>query len=165
MELENLKTNVVSQMPKLLSTMCKLGEWLEAKEQSPQKQLASPSTIQETLEIHPGSGVCVPKNVFWSASHANSPTTMARMLLLGVFDIETLLKSNLRGGKSKNASPGETKVALDRTKIDAIMNAVIQKFPGTTRSQLGIAINQKVTELRGKDSTNLKNEQAVSYTW
>ncbi|XP_053092273.1 microtubule-associated protein tau-like [Pangasianodon hypophthalmus] len=61
MELENLKTNVVSQMPKLLSIMCKLGEWLEGKEQSPQKQLASPSTIQETLEIHPGSGVCVTK--------------------------------------------------------------------------------------------------------
>ncbi|KAB5543431.1 hypothetical protein PHYPO_G00079060 [Pangasianodon hypophthalmus] len=61
------------------------------------------------------------KNVFWSASHANSPTTMARMLLLGVFDIETLLKSNLRGGKSKNANPGETNVAMDRAKINAII--------------------------------------------
>ncbi|KAK7172364.1 hypothetical protein R3I93_004630 [Phoxinus phoxinus] len=103
--------------------MGKLGKWLEAKEQSPQEQLASPSSIQETLEIHLGSGVYVPKNVLWSASHANSPTTMARRLLLGVFDIETLLKSNLR-------------------------DTVIQKCPGTTRGQLGVAINQKVTELR-----------------
>ncbi|KAK7172365.1 hypothetical protein R3I93_004630 [Phoxinus phoxinus] len=101
--------------------MGKLGKWLEAKEQSPQEQLASPSSIQETLEIHLGSGVYVPKNVLWSASHANSPTTMARRLLLGVFDIETLLKSNLRGVKSKNANPGETKEPLDRIKIDAIM--------------------------------------------
>ncbi|XP_034168591.2 uncharacterized protein LOC113523749 [Pangasianodon hypophthalmus] len=65
------------------------------------------------------------KNVFWSASHANSPTTMARMLLLGVFDIETLLKSNLRGGKSKNANPGETNVAMDRAKINAIISMYI----------------------------------------
>ncbi|XP_077057411.1 uncharacterized protein LOC143715516 [Siphateles boraxobius] len=105
------------------------------------------------IEIHPGSGVYVPKNVLWSASHANSPTTMARMLLLGIFDIDTLLKSNLRGGKSKNASPGESKEPLDRIKIDAIMNAVIQKFPGTTRGQLGVAINQKVTELRTSKKT------------
>ncbi|XP_034148958.1 uncharacterized protein LOC117594702 isoform X2 [Esox lucius] len=151
-ELENIKTNVVSQMPKLLMTMGKLEKWLDEKEQTPQ-ELLSPSSIQETLEIHPGSGVYVPKNVLWSASHANTPTTMARMLLLGVFDIETLLKSNLRGGKSKNVSPGETKEPLDRIKIDAIMNAVIQKFPGTTRGQLGVAINQKVTELRKSQKT------------
>ncbi|XP_056605045.1 uncharacterized protein LOC130421268 [Triplophysa dalaica] len=147
-ELENLKTNVVSQMPKLLNTMCKLGQWLEANEQSSQKQMALPSSLPENLEIHPGSGVYVPRNVLWSASHANSPTTMARMLLLGVFDIEVLLKSNLRGGKSRNANSEETKEALDRDKINAIMNAVIQKFPGTTRGQIGTAINQKVTELR-----------------
>ncbi|RXN35919.1 trypsin I-P1-like protein [Labeo rohita] len=104
--------------------MCKLGKWLEAKEQRPQEQLALPATIQDTLEIYPGSGVCVPKNVLWSASHTNSPTTMARMLLLGVFDIEILLKSNLRGGKSKNASPGETKEPLDSKKTDAIMSQI-----------------------------------------
>ncbi|XP_055049587.2 uncharacterized protein [Misgurnus anguillicaudatus] len=153
MELDNLKTSVISQMPKLLSTMCKLEKWLEVKEQSPFQQLASPSTIQESLEIYPDSGVCVPKNVLWSANHANTPTTMARMLLIGVFDIDTLLKSNLRGGTSKKGSAGETKEALDRIKIDAIMNAVIQKFPGTTRGQIGVAINQKVTELRASKKT------------
>jgi len=50
--------------------------------------------LSPQLKIHPGSGVHVQKNVLWSASHANSPTTMARMLLLGVFDIDTLLKAS-----------------------------------------------------------------------
>ncbi|KAL7853197.1 hypothetical protein AOLI_G00200410 [Acnodon oligacanthus] len=83
-------------MPKLLRTLERLDTRLETKGQNPQPQLPSPSSIQETLEIHPGSGVYVPKNVWWSACHANSPTTMARVLLLGVFNTETLLKSNLR---------------------------------------------------------------------
>ena len=32
-------------------------------------------------------------------------------------------------------------------------DAVIQKFLGTTRGQLGVAINQKVTELRTSKKT------------
>ncbi|XP_076830142.1 uncharacterized protein LOC143476061 isoform X2 [Brachyhypopomus gauderio] len=120
-DLDTLNTSVVSYMPKLISIMEKLEAWLDTKGQSPQPQLASLPTNQETLEMYPGSGVYVPKNVWWSASHANSPTTMARVLLLGVFNIDTLLKSNLRGGKSKKAGPGEAKEALDVTKVDALM--------------------------------------------
>ncbi|XP_073669375.1 uncharacterized protein [Paramisgurnus dabryanus] len=118
MELDNLKTSVISQMPKLLSTMCKLEKWLEVKEQSPFQQRASPSTIQESLEIYPDSGVCVPKNVLWSANHANTPTTMARMLLIGVFDIDTLLKSNLRGNSRPKVSvlpPSSEEISTKQT--------------------------------------------------
>ncbi|KAL7886019.1 hypothetical protein AOLI_G00063140 [Acnodon oligacanthus] len=120
-DLDAFKTSVVSHMPKLLHTMERLDTWLETKGQSPQPQLPSPSSIQGTLEMHPGSGVYVPKKC---------------------------VVSNLRGGMSKKADPGEAKEALDVAKVDALMNAMIQKFPGTTRGQLGVALNQKLTELR-----------------
>ncbi|KAL7888685.1 hypothetical protein AOLI_G00036590 [Acnodon oligacanthus] len=53
-DLDAFKTSVVNHMSKLLRTMERLDTWLETKGQSPQPQLPSPSSIQETLEIHPG---------------------------------------------------------------------------------------------------------------
>ncbi|XP_051999936.1 uncharacterized protein LOC127655912 isoform X1 [Xyrauchen texanus] len=73
----------------------------------------------------------------------------ARILLLGVFDIETLVKSNLRGGESKvsKGGDGERRSGLDEIKVKAIMDAVMSKH-SVSAGQIGTALNGKMAELR-----------------
>ncbi|KAF4114386.1 hypothetical protein G5714_004609 [Onychostoma macrolepis] len=62
-----------------------------------------------------------PQAEAWRAAHlATSATAMVRNLLLGTFDLETLLKSNLNGGKPTRGD-GEQLVALDQIKKAAII--------------------------------------------
>ncbi|KAK7151682.1 hypothetical protein R3I94_008129 [Phoxinus phoxinus] len=62
--------------------------------------------------------------------------------------METLLRSNLRGGKSKTACGEEARDGLDSGKVKAIMNAVIKRHEKATVGQLGQTINSKLAELR-----------------
>ncbi|XP_026066013.1 uncharacterized protein LOC113048422 [Carassius auratus] len=111
--------------------------------------LPSPSNPVQIEEIVPGSGVYVSRSVWRSACQASSGTSMARILLLGVFDIETLIKSNLRGGESKvsKGGDGEKRSALDEIKVKAIMDAVMSRHSVST-GQIGAALNGKMAELR-----------------
>ncbi|KAK7891105.1 hypothetical protein WMY93_023068 [Mugilogobius chulae] len=99
------------------------------------------------VEIHPGTGVMVEKLAWTYAMNANSATIFVRHLLTAVFPVETLLVSNLRGGKRGGV---DARQPLDKKKLDAIYSATLQKWPGTQLSSIGSTINAKITELRAK---------------
>ncbi|XP_072572377.1 uncharacterized protein [Paramormyrops kingsleyae] len=140
MEIKKFIFTEIPQIKEMLRSSMHLG--------SPES-LPSPSTPVQTEEIVPGPGVYVSRNVWRSACQASSGTSMARILLLGVFDIETLVKSNLRGGESKvsKGGDGERRSALDEVKVRAIMDAVMSKH-SVSAGQVGTALNGKMAELR-----------------
>ncbi|KAK6490972.1 hypothetical protein HHUSO_G5683 [Huso huso] len=100
------------------------------------------------VEIHPGSKVFVEELAWALTNKATSCSSFVRSLTLAVFDVETLVRSNLRGGRNKRQQDGERKDALDSTKDHAIYAATLAKFPTATKSQIGSTINGKIAELR-----------------
>ncbi|KAM9751182.1 uncharacterized protein ACNS7B_008096 [Menidia menidia] len=110
----------------------------------------TPSTRESQsskVEIHPGTGVMIAKLAWAYAINANSATVFVRHLLTAVFPTETLLVSNLRGGKRGR---GDARLPLDKNKLEAIYSATLERWPGTKPSSIGVAINGKITELRAK---------------
>ncbi|CAB1413501.1 unnamed protein product [Pleuronectes platessa] len=81
------------------------------------------------------------------AVNANSATVVVRHLLTAVFPVEILLVSNLRGGKRGR---GDARLPLDKSKLDAIYSATLERWPGTQPSSIGSTIHAKITELRAK---------------
>ncbi|XP_068457930.1 uncharacterized protein [Clinocottus analis] len=100
------------------------------------------------VEVYPGSGVLCDVRSWQAANQAPSPTAMARMLLLGVFDMNTLMNSNLRGGRSRRPASHSQRSALDPHKINAIFNAILARFPLAKRGVIGSGINSKLSEIR-----------------
>ncbi|RXM35871.1 BEN domain-containing protein 5 [Acipenser ruthenus] len=74
----------------------------------------------DKVEIHPGSGVYIDQLAWTITNKATSYTSFVRNAMLSVFDIETLVKSNLRGGSGKRQKHGERREALDPNKVNAI---------------------------------------------
>lgn len=72
--------------------------------------------------MYPGSGVLCDVRSWQAANQAQSPTAMARTLLMGVFDMNTLMNSNLRGGRSRRPAFQPQRSALDPHKINAIFS-------------------------------------------
>ncbi|XP_060741802.1 cilia- and flagella-associated protein 251-like [Tachysurus vachellii] len=83
-------------------------------------QTAAEASAKTQIEVIKGSGVFCQAEAWKAARLANSATAMVRNLLLGTFDLETLLKSNLNGGKPTRGD-GEQLVALDKIKKAAII--------------------------------------------
>ncbi|KAJ8418406.1 hypothetical protein AAFF_G00141150 [Aldrovandia affinis] len=102
------------------------------------------------VEVYPGSSVFCEARAWHAAIQAQSPTAMARTLLLGVFDMDTLLQSNLRGGRSRRPTFPNHRTGLDPHKLDAIYNATLAKFPLARKGQIGTGINSKLSEIRFK---------------
>ncbi|KAI1894451.1 hypothetical protein AGOR_G00115950 [Albula goreensis] len=102
------------------------------------------------VEVYPGSNVFCEAQAWHAAIQAQSPTAMARTLLLGVFDMDTLLHSNLRGGRSRRPTFPNHRAGLDPHKLDAIYNATLAKFPLARKGQIGTGINSKLSEIRFK---------------
>lgn len=100
------------------------------------------------VEVYPGSGVICDVRSWQAANQAPSPTAMARLLLLGVFDMNTLMNSNLRGGRSRRPAFHPQRSALDPHKINAIFNAILARFPLAKRGVIGSGINSKLSEIR-----------------
>nr|XP_033469806.1 uncharacterized protein LOC117248695 [Epinephelus lanceolatus] len=100
------------------------------------------------VEVYPGSGVLCDVRSWQAANQAPSPTAMARLLLLGVFDMNTLMNSNLRGGRSRRPAFHPQRSALDPHKINAIFNAILARFPLAKRGVIGSGINSKLSEIR-----------------
>lgn len=100
------------------------------------------------VEVYPGCGVLCDVRSWQAANQAQSPTAMARMLLLGVFDMNTLMNSNLRGGRSRRPASHSQRSALDPHKINAIFNAILARFPLAKRGVIGSGINSKLSEIR-----------------
>ncbi|KAK5883004.1 hypothetical protein CesoFtcFv8_021529 [Champsocephalus esox] len=100
------------------------------------------------VEVYPGSGVLCDISSWQAANQAVSPTAMARMLLMGVFDMNTLMNSNLRGGRSRRPASHSQRRALDPHRINAIFNAILSRFPLAKRGVIGSGINSKLSEIR-----------------
>ncbi|KAM9848213.1 uncharacterized protein ACBR49_009483 isoform 2-T2 [Aulostomus maculatus] len=100
------------------------------------------------VEVYPGSGVLCDVRSWQAASQAQSPTAMARTLLLGVFDMNTLMNSNLRGGQSRRPASHTQRSALNPHKINAIFNAILARFPLARKGVIGSGINSKLSEIR-----------------
>ncbi|XP_014057193.1 uncharacterized protein [Salmo salar] len=100
------------------------------------------------VEVYPGSGVFCEMRSWHAANQTQSPTAMARTLLLGVFDMDTLLNSNLRGGRSRRPTFPNHRTALDPHKLNAIYNATLARFPLARKGQIGTGINSKLSEIR-----------------
>uniref|UniRef100_UPI0037E8AF72 uncharacterized protein n=1 Tax=Semicossyphus pulcher TaxID=241346 RepID=UPI0037E8AF72 len=100
------------------------------------------------VEVYPGSGVLCEVRSWQAANQAQSPTAMARTLLMGVFDMNTLMNSNLRGGRSRRPAFHPQRSALDPHKINAIFNAILARFPLAKRGVIGSGINSKLSEIR-----------------
>ncbi|XP_076130078.1 uncharacterized protein LOC143111709 [Alosa pseudoharengus] len=88
----------------------------------------------------------------WETAKAQ-PTAkgMARTLLLGLFSIEVLLKSNLTGGVNKVDPSAERRQPLDPKKLKALLDAVTQKHPGVKIADIRTAINKRICELRHQE--------------
>ncbi|KAE8280900.1 hypothetical protein D5F01_LYC21469 [Larimichthys crocea] len=100
------------------------------------------------VEVYPGSGVLCEVRSWQAANQAQSPTAMARTLLMGVFDMNTLMNSNLRGGRSRRPAFHPQRSALDPHKINAIFNAILARFPLAKKGVIGSGINSKLSEIR-----------------
>ncbi|XP_038816793.1 uncharacterized protein LOC120017908 isoform X1 [Salvelinus namaycush] len=100
------------------------------------------------VEVYPSSGVFCEMRSWHAANQTQSPTAMARTLLLGVFDMDTLLNSNLRGGRSRRPTFPNHRTALDPHKLNAIYNATLARFPLARKGQIGTGINSKLSEIR-----------------
>eukprot|EP00057_Strongylocentrotus_purpuratus_P021904 XP_011676378.1 PREDICTED: ATP-dependent RNA helicase DRS1 isoform X2 [Strongylocentrotus purpuratus] len=144
----------VSGKPKVILSPTKLVKNERVVPSSPTKKQTTQNSDQ--VEIHPGSGVFVDREAWDSLNELDQPTAFARRLLPFVFSMETLLNSNLRGGKSTRDSAAEPKNPLDPKRVDAIYNAVYCKFPRVRHCDIGQAINGRLSNLR---------YQAMKKTW
>ncbi|MGH0157561.1 UNVERIFIED_CONTAM: hypothetical protein FKN15_036183 [Acipenser sinensis] len=125
-----------------------LGKRLKRPLKTPKRyESSSDGSDTEPVEIYPGTGVFCDKLVWALANNSHTATSFVRTLLVNLFPLDVLLKSNLRG-RSKDTT--EHRPALDATKIDAIYRATLQKWPNTPQAVIGSAINGKLAELRNK---------------
>lgn len=88
--------------------------------ETPQTAATAETSAKTQIEVIKGSGVFCQAEAWRAARLATSATAMVRNLLLGTFDLETLLKSNLNGGKPTRGD-WEQLVALDQIKNAAII--------------------------------------------
>uniref|UniRef100_A0AAV2JIY1 Sortilin N-terminal domain-containing protein n=1 Tax=Knipowitschia caucasica TaxID=637954 RepID=A0AAV2JIY1_KNICA len=108
---------------------------------------------QETpqIEVIKGSGVFCQAEAWKAARLATSATAMVRNLLLGTFDLETLLKSNLKGPKKTiRALALERKLKYNKEVAKAQENELQRKI-----AHLGI-------EMEGYKATLLTKDQQVA---
>ncbi|KAL7390031.1 hypothetical protein ABVT39_024802 [Epinephelus coioides] len=92
--------------------------------------------------------VTVSSHCWETAKACTSPNGMARVLLMGLFSVDVLLKSNLKGGVSKLDPSAERRQALDPRKIQALQDAVVNQFPTAKEADVRKSINCRICELR-----------------
>lgn len=82
------------------------------------------------VPLYPGSSVMASRLALTAALQSATATAMARALLLAVFDIPTLLKSNLKGGKSKrpDVQQRHTLERLDDHKMTEIFSELFNFY-------------------------------------
>ncbi|XP_063971583.1 uncharacterized protein LOC129254364 isoform X1 [Lytechinus pictus] len=139
----------ISGKPKVILSPTKLIKNEMVPSPSPSKKQATQNSDQ--VEIHPGSGVFINREVWDGLNALDQPTAFTRRLLPFVFSMETLLNSNLRGGKSTRDSSAEPRQALDPKKVDAIYKAVTTRFPNISHCDIGQAINGRLSSIRYRE--------------
>ncbi|MGH0145246.1 UNVERIFIED_CONTAM: hypothetical protein FKN15_004914 [Acipenser sinensis] len=126
-ENQGLRNRMVDEIPDILENLKKIVTKAtfisdEAKRVSPSSGSDSPTPncsvsdkeAPKQVEIFPGTGVYTDKLSWILAERCSTNTSYVRTLTVAVFDIPTLLKSNLRGGGSKRDPTSEKKTPLDR---------------------------------------------------
>ncbi|XP_040181242.1 uncharacterized protein LOC120914621 [Rana temporaria] len=100
------------------------------------------------MELHPGTGVYLSVSQWTAAHQCRTASAFVRAVLVCLFDTETLIKSNFKGGASKRLTDGEKRVQLDPVKTSALAAATLEMFPGTSKGVISDAINRKIAELK-----------------
>ncbi|XP_011869620.1 PREDICTED: uncharacterized protein LOC105562997, partial [Vollenhovia emeryi] len=111
-----------------------------------------------------GSGVIIKKYHWYEACAKPTQTSMATYLVDVIFQIETLLVSNLRGGKCKIKSENEQeqKQALDKNIMQAIYYSVEKQHKSKfDKAKVGSAINNHLTYLRKQKGKNDELEKEL----
>ncbi|KAM9385279.1 uncharacterized protein KZ484_006846 [Pholidichthys leucotaenia] len=99
------------------------------------------SSSESEGEMHflPGKSVAVSKRSFLRLNRTRM-TVFAQELAVLIFSKDTLANSTLTG---RNGRRDMTKGQLDVAKVQAITDAVIEEFPGTTVSEVRAALRRK----------------------
>ncbi|CAG5093132.1 Protein of unknown function, partial [Cotesia congregata] len=107
----------------------------------------------EPIEIgHEGSNVFVRREQWDTANSRDTFQSMGVSLVRALFDDETLLRSNYKGGKSKINKNAPQRPGLDPNIMTSIKEAVKRKFPVKFKQFVfGMAINNMMTEFRRKN--------------
>ncbi|MEQ2299954.1 hypothetical protein AMECASPLE_020341 [Ameca splendens] len=111
-------------------------------------QLASPKPA--SVQLGNDDSTRVSAHCWGTAKAQPAAKGMARTLLLGLFSVDVLLKSNLTGGVHKVNPSAERRQPLDPKKLKALLKAVVQQHPGAKISDIRTAINKRICELRHK---------------
>ena len=72
------------------------------------------------MKIGNDGTVTISSHCWETAKASTTASGMARVLLMGLFDVDVLLKSNLKGGVSKLDPSAERRQALDPRKLQAL---------------------------------------------
>ncbi|KAF7990544.1 hypothetical protein HCN44_000349 [Aphidius gifuensis] len=121
--------------------------------------------IEGRIEIgEEGSNVTVSDMKWTTAISQGSYTAMATSLVTTLFPLETLLKSNYKGGGRKIKTmdvPSIKLERLDKKIIEAIKYSVRMQYPQQfTASGFGSAINNKLNKLRAKHGVILNSSDS-----
>ncbi|KAF4096072.1 hypothetical protein G5714_023675 [Onychostoma macrolepis] len=92
--------------------------------------------------------VTVSSHCWETAKASTTPNGMARVLLMGLFSVDILLKSNLKGGVSKLDPCADRRKALDPRKLQALLDTVVNQFPTAKEADVRKSINGRICELR-----------------
>ncbi|KAH0539953.1 hypothetical protein KQX54_010295 [Cotesia glomerata] len=100
---------------------------------------------------HEGSGVWITRDQWDEAKRKNSFTAMTGSLLSSVFPVDVLLKSNYKGGSSKNTEFKDKKYkALDEKLLRVIRETVQEKHKDFKDGPFGTAVNNKCGKVRNE---------------
>ncbi|CAG5100594.1 Protein of unknown function [Cotesia congregata] len=123
----------------------------------------NPRDPDDQVELgHAGSNVFIPLKCWTAANAQTSFTSMAISLVKSVFSTEERLRSNLRGKRSRINRDAPIRPALDELKMNAIEEAVKNKFDNYKKSYFGSAINNMLNDERRKNNAaanNLENAE------
>ncbi|KAM9314854.1 uncharacterized protein KZ484_024556 [Pholidichthys leucotaenia] len=92
--------------------------------------------------------VTISSHCWETAKSCTTPNGMVRVLLMGLFDVEVLLKSNLKGGASKLDPNAERRQALNLRKLQALQDAVVKQFLRAKEADVRKSISSRICELR-----------------
>ncbi|KAI7801273.1 hypothetical protein IRJ41_002698 [Triplophysa rosa] len=117
--------------------------------QSQIKALQKENTkLRNMVKIGNDGTVTVSSHCWGTVKACTTPNGMARVLLMGLFSVDVLLKSNLKGGVSNLDPSAARRQALDPKKLQALQDAVVNQFPTAKEADVRKSINSRICELR-----------------
>ncbi|KAK5934059.1 hypothetical protein CgunFtcFv8_014483 [Champsocephalus gunnari] len=146
-ENSRLRNMLVKEIPTLLGEMTKCLSNNPTKVSECEGETVTPCKPSEVTLGNDGE-TTVSAHCWETAKAQSTANGMARTLLMGIFSVDVLLKSNLTGGLNKVDPTAERRQALDGKKLEALLDAVKKRFPGIKTSDLRKSINTRICELR-----------------